>query len=305
MKTIGELPPREMAVKLREFGYDPEASLVEKQLDNIVIGAMPAADFDISKIFGSKPKPWQHVAHAFGYIPLTAPGSKLVEINHAGNMTADQTLKNGRVAIRLNTLRIADYPGKGMHRVLFDFRAQNHVNGQQEENVHFAQTYRAQEGETVGIIGYPIFIGLNVGKAGVAFNCSTVNVENDDDEAILNLLESDTFKSGLKLVTTAQPAIAPLTDMATGIAKMLASRNKNVPVQDFYMGLDFEQGPGGARLAEGEYVAVQIPQTSTVIWKWDEWAFDPTSGHIVNKSNPDTLIPFNYISFKVSKYTDD
>ncbi len=300
MKTIGELPPREMAIKLREFGYDHEATLVENQLDNIVIGAMPAADFGIRNFF--ELKLWQYTAHAFGYIPLTAPGSKLVDINHAGNMTADQTLKNGRVTIRLNTLRIADYPGRGMHRVLFDFQAHNHVDGQQEENIHFAQTYRAQEGETVGIIGYPIFIGLNVGKAGVAFHCSTVNVKNDNDEAILNLLESDTFKSGLKLVKTAQPAIAPLTDMAKGIAEMLASRNRNVPVQDFSMGLDFEQGPGGARLAEGEYVAVQTPQTS---WKWDEWAFDPTRGHIVNKSKPDTLIPFNYISFKVSKYTDD
>ena len=303
MKTIGELPPREMAIKLHEFGYDHEAALLNNQVDNIINGTVRTEYFDIANLF--KPKPWQHVAHAFGYIPLTAPGSELVDINHAGNMTADQTLKNCRVTIRLNTLRIADYPGKGMHRILFAFQAKNHLNKKQEENVHFAQAYRAQEGETLGIIGYPIFIGLNVGKEGVAFNCSTVNVENDNDEAILELLESDIFKSGLTLIKTAQPAIAPLTSMAMGIADMLAKRNKNVPVQDFYMGLDFDKGPGGARLAEGEYVAVQIPQTGTVIWKWDEWAFDPASGHIVQKSKPDTLIPYNYISFKVSRYTDD
>ena len=303
MKTIGELPPREMAIKLHELGYLEEASTIDSQLDKIVSGAVLWADFDISKLF--EPKPWQHVAHAFGYIPPTGPGHKLIEITHAGNMEADEKLRNGRITIRLNTLRVADYPGKGIHRILFDFHAQNHIEGQQKENIHFNQTYRAQEGESVGIIGFPVFIGLNIGEVGVAFSCSTLNVKNDNDEAILDFLESGTFKSGLKLAKTAQPAIAPLTDMVTGVVKMLASRNKNVAVQNFYMGLDFEKGPGGVRLAEGEYVAVQIPQKGKVIWKWDEWVFDQTNGHIVNKAEPDTLIPYNYISFKLSKYGGD
>jgi hypothetical protein len=304
MKTIGELPPREMAMKLRELGYIDEAELVEVQLDSIIAGDIPASAFDIGKILNQGLKPWQHTAHAYGYIPPTGPGTKLVDITHAGNMNADDTLKNGRITIRLNTMRIADYPGKGIHRVLFDFSADNHIDGQQVEKLRFTQTYRAQEGETVGIIGYPIFIGLNVGKLGVSFRCWTVNVQNDNDEAVLNFLKSSTFTSGLKLITTAQPAIAPLTDMASGIAEMVAKRNQNVSVQDINMGLDFDKGPGGARLAEGEYIAVQIPQQDKVIWKWDEWAFDPSSGLVVNKADSESLIPYNYVSFKVSKYSD-
>jgi hypothetical protein len=37
------------------------------------------------------------------------------------------TLKNRRITVRLESIRVADYPGKGTHHGLFDFRAQNHV----------------------------------------------------------------------------------------------------------------------------------------------------------------------------------
>jgi hypothetical protein len=70
-----------------------------------------------------------------------------------------------------------------------------------------------REGQQAPIIGYPIFIGLNVGSEGVAFKCFTVNVKNDDDEALLSFLESDAFKARLKLVSTMQQAIAPLSGM--------------------------------------------------------------------------------------------
>jgi hypothetical protein len=40
--------------------------------------------------------------------------------------------------------------------------------------------------------------------------------------------------------------------MALGLTKALASRHDNVPVQDFYLGLDTSGTPMGARLAEGD-----------------------------------------------------
>src|SRR5687767_1423121 len=158
-----------------------------------------------------------------------------------------------------NRLRVADYPGSGTHRILFDFYARNQVPGFGED-LHFNATYRVREGERASIAGYPIFLGLNVGADGVAFRCHTVNVKNDADEAFLDFLEGDVFKSGLKLATIAQPAIAPLTGLALGLTKSIAQRNRNVSVQDFYLGLDFTGTSMGARLAVGDYIAVQIPE---------------------------------------------
>ena len=49
--------------------------------------------------------------------------------------------------------------------------------------------------------------------------------------------------------------------MALGLAKTIGKRHRNVPVQDFDLGLDFSTIPLGARLAEGAYLAVQIPES--------------------------------------------
>jgi hypothetical protein len=90
--------------------------------------------------------------------------------------------------------------------------------------------------------------------------------------------------------------------MATNITKMLAAGNREVAVQNFRMSLDFSNGPGGARLAEGLYIAIQIPQEKTVLWKCKEWVYDQANGHIVHKEDRDRLIPYNYVSFTVTKF---
>jgi hypothetical protein len=227
-------------------------------------------------------------------------------INHyrfsiRGTLQLIQHSKNARIRITLNCLRVAKYPGSGMHNVLFDFYAQNQIPGN-VEHLHFNATFRVQEGERAAILGYPIFVGLNVGTAGVAFKCFTVNVKNDDDEAFLGFLESDVFKAGLHLASTMQPAIAPLSGLAVGLTKTIASRHRNVPVQDFYLGLDFGDVPLQARLAEGSYLAVQIPESFQTIWDWSEWVYNPSSGQVVHKADPTQLIPYNYLVFGVSRY---
>ncbi len=160
----------------------------------------------------------------------------------------------------------------------------------------------AQEGEEAAVVGYPIFIGLNVGNEGLSFRCFTVNVQNSADEAFLNFLESDVAKAGLKLTTFAQPALEPLVKLVMGMTKIVAQRHQNVPVQDIYLGLDFGENAMGARLAVGDYIAVQIPENFTSIWDWNDWVYDPGNGHIVSKADPDKLIPYNYIVFGVSRY---
>jgi hypothetical protein len=297
-KVLGKLSPVEAAAKLREVGEDSAAALLE---------APPAESTKGPSTFGSRwywpfqDRPWQHTAHAFGYLAPAAPGNAPLPIQHAGNIAADMTLKNSRIRITLDRLRVADYPGGGSHRILFDFYAQNQVPGN-IEHLHFNSTFRVREGEQAAIIGYPIFVGLNVSTEGVAFKCFTVNVKNDNDETFLNALESDVFKAGLKLANTLQPAIAPLAGMALALTKSIASRNRNVPVQEFYMGLDFTNIPTGARLAEGAYIAVQIPEMIQTVWDWSEWVYNPLNGQLVKQAEPTQLIPYNYIVFGVSRY---
>jgi hypothetical protein len=60
--------------------------------------------------------------------------------------------------------------------------------------------------------------------------------------------------AGLKLALTPQPALAPLSSLAIGLTKLIAKRNRNMPVQDVYLGLDFGGAPTGARLALGSYI---------------------------------------------------
>lgn len=296
LPVLGKLPPAEAAAKLRAAGDEASAIAVDH--------APPSA-----KAFGPagekwwpfQDKPWQHTAHAFGYLAPTPPGDAPLSIRHAGNIAADPSLKNSRVKITLDRLRVAEYPGSGTHRILFDFYAQNQVPDN-VEHLHFNATYRAREGEQVGLLGFPIFLGLNVGTEGIAFKCFTVNVRNDDDEAFLGFLESDVFKAGLKLSATFQPAIAPFSAMALGLTRAIASRNRNVPVQDFYMGLDFSNVGTRARLAEGSYIAVQIPEKLQTVWDWSDWIYRPNQGQIVNRADPLKLIPYNYVVFSVSRY---
>jgi hypothetical protein len=135
----------------------------------------------------------------------------------------------------------------------------------------------------------------------VAFRCFTVNVKNEQDEALIGFLDSDVFRAGLRLLSAAQPAVAPLSAMAYSLTKALAGRSRNVPVQDFYLGLDFGTDPMGARLALGSYLAVQVPEAKQAVWDWDEWAYNPSTGQVVKKADKKELLPYNYVVFGVSR----
>ncbi len=290
MPVIGKMTSSEAAKKLQEIAEVDSGGKVKRGGGEKRWG------------WSDKPEPWQYTSHTFGFIPVSnLNSSKLVEIKHAGNMEPDQSLKNSRIKITLDRLRVFDYPGSGIHYILFDFYAQNQVHGQ-TEHLHFNQTYRVQGGEQAGIIGYPIFVGINVGSEGVAFRCYTVNVKNEDDERFLEFLEGDTFKNGLKLIETVNPLVPIISSVAIGLTKMIASRNKNIPVQDFYMGLDFTKTPTRASLTQGSYIAVQVPQAEE--WSWSNWVFNPTNGQIVSKDNPTETIPYNYLVFSVSNVND-
>lgn len=297
LPVIAKLPPHKAAQALREVGENDIALALEQPRSE---STRRPEDFSIFDIFKSTPKPWMHAAHAFGFLPQYPEKGKEQQILAAGKIAADDSLRNGRIRITLNRLRVAAYPGGGMHTVLFNFYAQNQVT-EGAEDVHFNSMFRVEEGSEAGIVGYPIFLGLGVGAVGVSFRCYTVNVKNDLDEKFLSVLESTVFKKGLQLATVAQPALGPLSELAVGLTKGIASRNRNVPVQEFYMGLDFGGPAMGARLAQGDYIAVQIPSDLQRVWRWSDWMYDPESGQILNVKS-ETNIPFNYVVFGVTKY---
>lgn len=297
LPVLGALSLDDAATKLNEIGeYEAAKALKETGRETVTYGK--------PKWWPFQDRAWQHTAHSFGYLAPSSTGDEMLQIQHAGNIVADQALKNSKVKVTLDRLRVVDYPGGGTHRVLFDFYAQNQV-ADNVEHLHFNTTFRVREGQQAAVLGYPVFVGLNVGSEGVAFKCFTVNVKNEDDESLLSFLESDVFKAGLKLTNTLQPAIAPFSEMALGLTRNIASRRRNVPVQDFYMGLDFSNISTRARLAEGSYLAVQIPEMLQTVWDWSEWVYNPNNGQIVGKSDPGKLIPHNYIVFSVSRYSQD
>ena len=298
IKVIGECEDPELIIAKLQNMQDPEFQDDASEDENPTRGSKGILEL-LNLV---QDQPWMCATHKFGYISPTKPGSLEPQvIQNPSAITADTSLKNNSINIRLDRLHIAKYPGGGTHNVMVTFAARNQVADTQE-TVSFSQTYRVQEGQSAGIAGYPVFIPLNVGSQGVAFECSTVNVKNNEDKAILSALESSPFQSGLKLLTTAQPAIAPFTEITVGVVKMLSQRHENVAVQKFYLGLDFENMAMGCRLAEGNYIAIQVPDE--VVIDWERWVYKPGIGAIVHIADDYETLPYNYVIFRVSRYQE-
>lgn len=258
---------------------------------------------------------WLNTQHQYGYIaPITPGAQRYHPIISASNMYPADDLRGQRINIRLAYLRIHEYPtplfnlGTGIHTILFAFEARNQVENGKEETVAFNQLYKARAGQDAAVSGQPVFIGLTVGGNGVSFACRTVNVSNSTDEGLVAIFNSDAVTAGLGLLTTAQPALGPLTSLAHGLCVSLASHNRNVPVQEVHLGLDFETGAFGARLAVGSYVVAQTARPDDIVWS--EWAYDVDTGTIMR--DPESLaqgekpypLPYNAFVFSVSRYTE-
>lgn len=248
--------------------------------------------FGFERLF--KTPAWRHTSHSFGFMAADGDG----KITNVSKAVPDLGLKDAPLRIALDGLNVADYPGSGTHRVLFNFFVQNQTEAGVED-VNFNTTFRVQEGSSAAVLNYPVFVGVNPPDAGLVIRCFTVNVKNDNDEAFLDLLESETFKVGLRLASVAQPAIAPLSSVAVGMTRAIAQRHRNVAVQDVYLGLDFGGGHAGARLALGTYIAVQMPAAIQRSWRWSDWSYNSDTGQIINADGQQ--MPLNYLMIGVSR----
>lgn len=298
MITIGDLEPEELAAKLREMGDEEAAAEIEE--------SQYARDLD-SLFDESKRKAYRYRTHQIGYFPLRQPRYDApIPIRAIGVIDPDPSLLNNRIDIHLDRLYVEQYPGKffgggGEHHIMVNFTARNHLpNVTNPETVAFSQTYMAFDGDEAGVLGYPVFIGLNVGGMGAAFGISTINVKNTEDEAILKMLDSNEFRNGLSLLNTAQPAIAPLTKLAIETTRLLAGRSKNVSVQNFYLGLDAKMAAAGGPLVAGNFIVAQVPGPNEI--DWSKYHFDPNTGTVRRREGDRRGLRYNYLIFRVTKH---
>ena len=308
--VIGQLAPTELALALAELDEDEEVEEEREHvvLESMLVGTPKRFSAQSAKgVHGLKlpwtplDRLWLHTGHVFGYIPPVSTATSSIPVLPLSAISPDLSLKGNRITIALDHLRVMQYPGRGTHNVLLHFYAQNQVPEMVEE-LHYNALYRVRQGEHAAIRGYPLFVGLSVGQVGVRVRCRSINVSNASDEEFLSFLDSELVKKGLLLATVAQPAIAQFSHIALGLAKTVATRHRNVAVQDFDLGLDFGRIATGIRLAEGSYVAVQIPESDLTTWSWQNWMYSHDSGQIVTRENTLTL-PYNYLVFSISRYS--
>lgn len=297
---LGEMPVAEAAAKLRAMGEEEVADALE--MPNSETGERPS-NFGpfASLLLPRRANLYMTRNHVWGFLPDTAQSVEQIPISSPTMIEGDATLRNSHLVLRLDRLRVASYPGGGSHHVLFEFTSAHHTaRGMQQ--VRFNTTCIVREGEDAAIVGYPIFVGLGVGQEGIVISGRTVNVKNDDDLGILSLINSDVFKTGLKLASTFQPALAPIGQLVFALTESMGKAARNAVVQNFAIGLDFGNTAMGARLREGTYLATQVPPPLDVAWDWEEWTLDRHNSKIVRRDDRTAVFPYNYIAISVSRY---
>lgn len=243
-------------------------------------------------------RPYKSTGMVLGFIQQGY--SKAHQIMSIASVPADRTLIGKRIKITLDKFFIAKYPGFGTHSILCEFSGKNQVPGEMEE-LSFAMRFDARDDSGPAIAGAPIFMGLTVAPDGISFKGKTVNVKNSGDDMVMAILETPAFKSGLTLLNTAQPALKPLTSLATATVSAIAKRSSNAQIHTFELGLDFDGSATSARLSYGSYIVVQTDEGSN--WDWSEYEWNATGMALHPKGKADETPPFNYMVFAVSPFS--
>lgn len=242
-------------------------------------------------------KPYTHTGFILGYIP---PGgrSSVSQVVGISKADGDKSLIGQRIKISLDKFYVHSYPGHGTHSILCEFSGKNQLAGDTEQ-LQFALRFNAADGGSASISGAPLFLGVTVGNDGISFEGRTINIASSTDQVLLATLDSPTFKNGLSLLSTAQPALKPFSTLAEAAVKNTLARSRNKQVHHFNLGLDFGQGVSSARLRHGSYVVIQSDDQKN--WNWSDFEWDRDSMSLKYKDNLRN-IEFNYMIFGVTAF---
>lgn len=290
---LAQLPPEALAARLRALG--------EHEAADQILGEAGTLSFGVGGVFG---RGWMHTSHVFGFVPPSQGEEALVPLRSASRLEPRRELVGAPLQITLEGLVAADYPGGGVHQVLVELEAR-HQTSAEAEPVRFSRVLRAREGSLAAVSGLLVFRGIVPGPEGLALTARTINIKNEGDDALLNLFDGKAMQVGLGLIRTAQPALLPLMSLMGGFAEQLLSRTRNVVVQDFTLGLDLGALSTGARLEEGTYVALQVPEEELDGWRWDAWAFNRETGRLVLRERPGAPLPYNGLLLGVQRMVSE
>ncbi|MBS1911114.1 MAG: hypothetical protein JST22_03935 [Bacteroidetes bacterium] len=290
---IGEMDEREIAAYL-DAVIGPEGTAGE--ITGIERG-ISAATFGI--LDGVRERPWLSTSHVFGYMAPAGTGGP-AEIIPAGSVVPDRTLIQQQLRITLDAVRAASYPGRGPRTVLVHVVAEN-VAGNGAGSAEFSRRFTIGDRDSAAVSGLPVFNRLPVQSAGVLLTCAAVSVGNHADDQLLALLDGDVFKAGLDLATIAGPALALVTTFVAGITRAVLRGRRNAMIQRFDLGLDLSAIATRMKLAEGSYVALQLPHEQQAGWDWSRWRYDPATARIVARDATRRTLDLNYLVFGISR----
>ena len=97
LPVIGALARADAAVKLREVAEEAAATALESDPGR-------PARFGVADLWPFGDRAWQHTAHSIGFLPASGKSGAILGI---GEVKADAALKNQRITIALNALRVA------------------------------------------------------------------------------------------------------------------------------------------------------------------------------------------------------
>lgn len=295
--VLGALPDDQIVDRLRFVG---EPSLADKlELALLSYSTEPAHTFSIKGRQMLARHPWSHTGHVCGYLEPPKSLGEMLPILSTQGLEADRTLLGERLTVGLDGFQPADYPGGEVHRVLFHFAANHHLD--ELERLHFNATRHVEEGQPFLYLDQPIFVGLKAGEPGLDFRYLTLKVIDACDRAFLETLALDVLQLGLRLSELPRPA----ADLASDLAFQLTGkiRRGQPAIQEFRLGLDFAAHERSAPLRTGTYIAAQVPTAEQLLWDWEQWRYHPLSGQIVSREDPDNRFPFNYLLITVDRLT--
>ncbi len=299
-QNFADLKLSEAVTILRELGDSPTAY----ELDNIIKNNPDYADIPIVETTDKQfNQVWKIKEHAYGYLDADNQEETKIPLVNALTMPADVSLKGQRINIRIGNIYVERYPGLlgGDFEVLFEFSAKHSPINAGVENIKYTQKYTIRNRNSSGKSGLYAFKGLRVPNNGIDFYLNTIYIANKSEEKVVKFLNSKIFNSGLELISTVNPIIKQVAGYATGITEYLIEEKRNKIVQEIGLGFDFAGNPEVASLKTGTYIAVQTKREN---FKWSEWYYDTNTSLIKSYSNNSDRLPYNHISFVISKYED-